>query len=136
MTDFALRVAFVLTLSFLLASCGGSSLPSNDRLIDAFQEGRTGIWVSGHGTVAQMPADELGNTPRQRFAVRISPNLTVLVRHELDESLRVPAQRGDTLAFQGYYEWDGSGGTISRTFADASRAGGGGWIEHEGTRYD
>ena len=113
-------------LLLLLVACGEGETPSNDRLIEAFEEGRTGIWVSGHGQVTQTPSDELGSVPAQRIVVRLSPELTITLRHELDASLRVPAERGDTVAFQGYYEWDGRGGTVSRTYANEAQPGGGG----------
>lgn len=120
----------------LLASCGGAGLPSNDRLVEGFQEGRTGIWVSGHGDVTRPSVIEPGAVPRQRITVRISPELTVTIRHDLSQAPRVPVERGDTISFQGYYEFDASGGNITRTHADESQPGGGGWIAMAGTRYE
>ncbi|QOC22685.1 DUF3465 domain-containing protein [Wenzhouxiangella sp. AB-CW3] len=117
--------------------CGGEDLPDNARLVAAFDEGRTGIWVSGHGTVTQVLADEslaIG-LPRQRFNVQIADSLSVIVYHSSSEGRRVPAQRGDMVAFQGRYEWNARGGEVTRTHADHAQAGGGGWIRHEGQTY-
>ncbi len=118
--------------------CGADEMPDNTRLLEAFEQGRTGVWVSGHGRVAQVLADETTpiGFPRQRFNVRVNDQLTVLVRHSMTESGPVPVQRGDTIAFHGRYEFDASGGTISLTHHDASQPGSGGWIRHEGVTYE
>ena len=125
-----------LALASLLVACGGNSLPDNERLVEVFNEGQTGVWISGHGTVTQLPPDDATPSPAQRIVVRINDNFTVVLRHALDHSERVPAEKGDTVAFQGRYEWDARGGLVSFTYADEDQPGGGGWIELEGTRYE
>ncbi len=128
-------VSLLVTLGVM--GCGGNELPDNSRLLAAFDDGRTGVWVSGHGTIAQVLADETTTIgfPRQRFNVRVEEQLTVLVQHSLTESGRVPAQRGDVIAFQGRYEFNASGGTISHTHRDESQPGSGGWVRHDGVTY-
>ncbi len=129
----------VVLVSLLVALGGvgcGNELPDNARLLSAFEEGRTGVWVSGHGTIAQVLADETGiGFPRQRFNVRVEGQLIVLVTHLLTDSGRVPAQRGDVIAFQGRYDFNASGGTVSHTHRDESQPGSGGWIRHDGVTY-
>lgn len=132
----ALTWILVLTLVNMLVACAGDSQPPNDRLAEIFQQGRTGVWVSGHGSVTQAPSDLPGADPQQRYIVRINEDFTVMILHSLQFSERVPAQRGDVIAFQGRYEWSASGGNISHTHGDAAQPGGGGWIEHDGRRYD
>ncbi len=128
-----LLAGMILTLS----GCGGDSLPDNERLLQAFEQSRTGVWVSGHGTVTQILPDLNGNNPRQRFNVAIEGQTwQLLLINELDGSERVPVERGDVVAFQGRYDFFASGGTLSLTFADPAQPGGGGWIEHKGRRYD
>lgn len=119
-----------------VTGCGDDSLPDNDRLERIFADGETGVWVSGHGTVSQVPSDETGASPSQRLVVRISDGLSVVVRHELEHSARVPAEKGDTVAFQGRYTWDGRGGLVAYTYAAEDQPGGGGWIELDGQRYE
>lgn len=126
----------VLALASLLVACGGNSLPDNQRLAEVFAEGQTGVWISGHGTVTQLPADEPGASPIQRLVVRINDDFSVVVRHDLGHAGRVPAEKGDAVAFHGRYEWDARGGMVSFTYADEGQPGGGGWIELGGTRYD
>ena len=128
----------LLTLCLVLGGCGQGDAPiSNERLIESFQQGRTGIWVSAEAPVTQVVGDEaIGGTTYQKFVIRPNEEIAVQVRHSLDDSTRVPVERGDTVRVQGYYEWDARGGFISRTYADPEQPGGGGWIEHDGERYD
>lgn len=87
--------------------------------------------------MSQVVGDEtIGGTTYQRFSIRPNEEIEVVVRHALDEADRVPVERGDNIRVQGYYEWDARGGFISRTYADPDQPGGGGWIEHDGQRYD
>lgn len=117
-----------------LAACGGDdALPDNRALEEAFSQGRTGVWLSGHGTVVR----ELGGDANsQRFQVRVSSDLSLVVHHQVGDSGRVPVERGDTIGFHGRYEFHGAGGQLTLTHADPAQPGGGGWIQHGRTRYN
>lgn len=132
------RVLLIMVLVIGVAGCGGSNaLPDNDRLLDAFEQGRTGVWASGHGTVGQLIGDETyAGEQHQRMVVTVSEELSVVIRHSVVQSDRIPVRQGDVIAFQGRYEWGGRGGVISNTYHDPERAGQGGWIRHKGERYD
>lgn len=120
----------------LIGGCGQGDVPiSNDRLLESFEQGRTGIWVSAEAPVVQKLGDEDGGQ-LQRFTIRPTDGVTVQVRHSLEDSTRVPVERGDIVRVTGYYEWDARGGFISRTYSDPEQPGGGGWVEHEDQRYD
>jgi len=131
-------VSLLFTVSCLvLGGCGEGEAPiSNDRLLESFEQGRTGIWVSAEAPVVQRLGDEDIDGLRQRFTIRPTEGVTVQVRHSLEDSTRVPVERGDVVRVQGYYQWEARGGFISRTYSDPEQPGGGGWIEHEGQRYD
>ena len=131
------RILLVMVV-LLLAACGGgsSSEISNDRLIETFTEGRTGIWVSGEAPVTQLLGDEAIGGNFQRFVVRLNEDIQVTIRHSLDDADRIPAQRGDTVRFHGLYDWNPRGGVVSLTHRDTSQPGDGGWVEHNDTRYD
>lgn len=135
-----MRLMRVVLISLLVTlgvvGCGGDELPDNERLLGAFENGRTGLWVSGHGTVSQVLSDEMLGLPRQRIMVQIDDSLRVMVQHLVMGSMRVPVERGDVIAFQGRYEFNGNGGTVSLTHSDPEQPGGGGWIRHKGITYD
>ncbi|MEM1081629.1 MAG: DUF3465 domain-containing protein [Pseudomonadota bacterium] len=126
-----------LLIVLAIAGCGGGNTElSNDRLIETFTEGRTGIWVSGSAPVTQILGDENIAGNFQRFVVRLNDEIQVTIRHSLNDSDRIPVERGDEVSFQGLYDWDARGGFVSRTHNDPAEPGGGGWVEHDGTRYD
>lgn len=124
----------VMTWLVMLVGCGGGgSTTSNDRLEQAFQQGRSGVWLSGHGTVVR----ELGGTgAEQRFQVRVSDELTIVLRRDTQTASRISVQPEDRLSFHGRYDFHGGGGTVSMTHPDSSQPGGGGWIEVNGVRQD
>jgi hypothetical protein len=107
-------------------------MPDNERLLAAFANGQTGVWVSGHGTVVRPLGSALDN---QRFLVRVNDQLSLVVRHQVGSLGPVPADSDDVISFQGRYEFHGGGGELILTHADANNPGGGGWIELNGTRY-
>lgn len=131
------RVLMIMVLVSGVAGCGGDALPDNARLLNAFEQGRTGVWISGHGTVAQLIGDEtIAGEVHQRMVVNVADSLDLIVRHTVENSERVPVAQGDTVAFQGRYEWNGRGGVVGFTHHDPEQPGGGGWVRHEGTTYD
>jgi hypothetical protein len=117
----------------LLAACGGDALPDNDVLEAAFAQGRTGVWVSGHGTVVR---ELSGDAALQRFQVRLDSGLSLVIVHRIGSTGRVPVERGDTLAFHGRYEFHGAGGEVALTHADPAQPGGGGWLRHNRVLYN
>ncbi len=127
-------VVFVVLLVTLgVVGCGNEEYADNTRLMEAFAEGRTGIWLTGHGTVIR----ELGaDATHQRFLLRIDEGLSLVVRHRMGSAGAVPVERGDIVEFQGRYEFHGGGGELQLTHADPAQPGGGGWIRHNGIRYD
>jgi len=132
------RVLMIMVLVIGVAGCGGGdALPGNERLLNAFEQGRTGVWISGHGSVRQLIGDEtIAGETHQRITVNIDDSLTILVRHSVEQSERVPVTQGDTIAFQGRYDFNGRGGVVGHTHHDPEQPGAGGWIRHEGTTYD
>ncbi len=128
----------IMLLVIGLAGCDGAGdLPDNARLLDAFVQGRTGVWISGHGTVSQLVGDEtISGELYQRIVIQVDASLALVVRHSIERSERVPIALGDTIAFQGRYEWNGRGGVLTQTHHDPDAPGSGGWIRHRGQLYD
>lgn len=133
-----IRVLMIMVLVIGVVGCGGGDVqPDNERLLNAFEQGRTGVWVSGHGTVMQLIGDEtIAGAVHQRIMVDVDGKLNLLVRHSVEESERVPVTQGEIVAFQGRYEFNGRGGTVGHTHHDPEEPGGGGWIRYKGETYD
>ena len=51
----------------------------------------------------------------QPRTVEVDASLALVVRHSIERSERVPIALGDTIAFQGRYEWNGRGGVLTQT---------------------
>ncbi len=132
------RVLLIMALVIGVVGCGGgTALPDNERLLNAFERGRTGVWVSGHGTVAQLIGDEtVSGEAHQRMVVNVENSLDLIVRHSVEQSERVPVAQGDVVSFQGRYQFNGRGGVVGFTHQDDEQPGGGGWIRHQGSLYD
>lgn len=134
----ALCRAVFASLLLALTACGSdNSEVSNDRLAEAFKEGRTGFWITAEARVREVLGDEtVGGKLHQKFSFQPAEGMTVQVRHSVDDADRIPVEPGDRVRVQGYYQWDAGGGIISRTFFDENQPGSGGWVQHKGTRYD
>lgn len=133
-----IRVLMIMALVIGVTGCGGGdALPDNERLLSAFEQGRTGVWVSGHGIVAQLIGDDtVSGEAHQRMVVNVDNRLDLIVRHSVERSERVPVAQGDTVSFQGRYQFNGRGGELGFTHQDPEQPGDGGWIRHKGTLYD
>lgn len=103
----------------------------------AFEQGRHGQQVSGAGTVSRILPDDRTGSRHQRFILRLASGQTLLVAHNIDLAPRIPGLAiGDRVAFYGEYEWNERGGVIHWTHHDPQGRHVGGWLEHEGRRYE
>ena len=106
-----------------------------DRVVAAFEAGRSDQWVQSGGVVERTLADDHEGSRHQRFIVRLRNGHTVLVAHNIDLAPRVPLSRGDRISFRGEYEWNDRGGVIHWTHHDPRGRHDGGWIEYEGKTF-
>ncbi|MEK6711151.1 MAG: DUF3465 domain-containing protein [Nitrospinota bacterium] len=104
-------------------------------LREAFERGRSGVWLRARGEVSQVLRDDLEGQRHQRFIVRLPEGTTILISHNLDLAPRVPVRMGDAVEVLGRYEWNKRGGLIHWTHRDPKGNREGGWIEHKGERY-
>jgi len=109
---------------------------STDALITAYNNKQSDKIVSASGTVIKLLADDNNGSRHQKFIVRISPSLTVLVAHNIDLAPRLNALvKGDSIAFKGEYEWNTKGGVIHWTHHDPRGSHPTGWIKYRGKVY-
>ena len=109
--------------------------PSADRtLAELFDQHRSGVQVTGAGTVTRILLDDDAGSRHQRFIVRLASGQTLLIAHNIDVAPRVePLAVGDSVAFRGIYEWNSEGGLVHWTHHDPDGVHPPGWIEHDGT---
>ncbi|NTW57004.1 MAG: DUF3465 domain-containing protein [Chlorobiaceae bacterium] len=102
----------------------------------AFANRESNVQVSGEGIVARILPDDRSGSRHQRFILRLANGQTLLVAHNIDLAPKVEAlAAGDTVTFNGEYEWGPKGGTLHWTHHDPGGSHPGGWIEFRGRRY-
>jgi len=99
-------------------------------------EWRSGQQVQGSGRVIRILSDDNDGSRHQRFIIEIGTGRTLLVAHNIDLAPRVASLRqGDTIEFNGEYEWNDQGGVIHWTHLDPRGSHEAGWIRHNGRLY-
>lgn len=102
----------------------------------AFNEQRSGVQVQGEGVVSKLLADDTDGSRHQRFILTLSSGQTLLVAHNIDLAPRISSLKsGDSVAFNGVYEWNAKGGVIHWTHHDPARRHEAGWLRHAGQTY-
>jgi hypothetical protein len=105
-------------------------------LAAAFENRRSDIQVQGSGRVSKILADDNKGSRHQRFIVQLASGRTVLVAHNIDLADRVASiKSGDSVEFNGEYEWNERGGVIHWTHRDPQGVHEAGWIKHGGRTY-
>lgn len=109
---------------------------SDSMVIDSFENRKSDVQVRGQGEVIKVLSDDNDGSRHQRFILRISPDITVLVAHNIDLAPRISGLvEGDKVEFYGEYEWNERGGVIHWTHHDPQGRHAGGWLKHRGEMY-
>lgn len=94
------------------------------------------IQVSGFGKVHTILTDDLEGDKHQRFILQITPDLTILIAHNIDLAPRVsPLDVGDKIYFYGQYEWNAEGGVVHWTHRDPNKKHKDGWLERNRKKF-
>ena len=92
--------------------------------------------VSGRGTVVKLLADDNDGSRHQRFVLRLNSGRTLLISHNIDLAPRIDSlQPGETVEFNGEYEWNAKGGLVHWTHHDPQGRHVPGWIKHKQQTY-
>lgn len=111
----------------------GVLVASTDDLSVAFQQRRSGFQVVGEGVVSRLLSDDNEGRRHQRFLLTLSSGQTLLIAHNIDLAPRLRMVRiGDTVAFNGVYEWNEKGGVVHWTHQDPRGRHVPGWLKHRG----
>ena len=126
-------VAFVLisTVSCRRVQSTGYTGTDDNEIERAFKTRTSNVQVKGEGMVTRLLQDDVEGSRHQRFIVRLSSGLTVLILHNIDIAPRVDGlQEGDRLGFYGEYIWNSQGGKVHWTHRDPDGKHVAGWLKH------
>lgn len=113
-----------------------AAVADNAAIEQAFSARTSKLQVTGEGTVVKLLPDDYRGRRHQRFIVQISPDLTLLVSHNIDLATRINSlQEGDSITFHGEYEWNPKGGVVHWTHHDPKGKHPDGWIRYAGKTY-
>jgi len=102
----------------------------------AYASKTSDVQVKGSGIVVKILADDNVGSRHQRFILKLANDLTVLIAHNIDLAPKIKSlNRGDTVYFYGEYEWNRKGGVIHWTHHDPVGRHTGGWLKHNGKKY-
>ena len=108
----------------------------NQEVLSAVHKKMSNVWVAGEGKVSRLLSDDNYGDRHQRFILRLSPEHTVLISHNIDIAHRInKINQGDLVEFYGEYEWNSKGGVIHWTHHDPRGKHPGGWLKHNGRVY-
>jgi Protein of unknown function (DUF3465) len=118
----------------------GNSVASQSGIAEAarkaFDEHKSGIQITGDGVVSKLLSDDTDGRRHQRFILTLASGQTLLVAHNIDLAPRLESLKsGDSVAFNGVYEWNAKGGVIHWTHHDPSGQHEPGWLKHSGRTY-
>ena len=121
----------------VVSSLGEDNLRSVQTITDAYHNQLSDIQVNGSGEVSLILSDDNEGSRHQRFILRLSSGQTLLIAHNIDLAPRISSlQKGDIVQFFGEYEWNAKGGVIHWTHHDPSGRHIGGWLKHNGKKYE
>jgi hypothetical protein len=109
---------------------------SNDPLFSTFDVHNSGEQVEGEGIVIRILADDNEGSRHQRFILKIPSGQTLLIAHNIDLAPRISfLKEGDSVEFNGVYEWNSKGGVVHWTHHDPGGRHVAGWVKHNGKTY-
>jgi len=113
-----------------------TSTPSQPGPVEAYAKKMTGVQIGGSGVVVALFKDDLQGSRHQKFLLKVAPDQTLLVSHNIDLAPRINGiQKGDDVDFYGEYIWNEKGGLVHWTHHDPNGRHPDGWLRHQGKTY-
>jgi len=115
---------------------GRSSESGNETIAGAYRNHVSNVQVSGMGVTTKILSDDDDGSRHQRFILKLASGQTLLIAHNIDLAPRITSLReGDSVEFNGVYEWNSKGGVIHWTHNDPDGRHEAGWLRHNGKTY-
>ena len=112
------------------------NISADEQITSAFQNHQTDIQVSGSGVVIRNLPDDTQGSQHQKFILKLTSGQTLVIAHNIDIATRINTLReGDTVYFNGEYEWNSKGGVVHWTHHDPDGNHENGWLKHKGITY-
>jgi Protein of unknown function (DUF3465) len=106
-------------------------------IVEAYGAKRNVPQVQGSGVVTKVLKDDTKGLQHQKFLLKVSENITILIAHNIDLAPRVAdIKAGDTVEYKGEYIYTPKGGTVHWTHKDPRGHHEGGWLKHNGKVYE
>ncbi len=100
---------------------------------EAYTKRLSNIQVQGSGHIIKLLADDRQGSKHQKFIIEISPQLTLLIAHNIDLAPRLRGIKpGSIVSFCGEYEWNKRGGVVHWTHHDPAGRHHDGWLKFQG----
>ncbi len=104
---------------------------------ELFKEGQSNVFVEIEGQVIRKLPDDIEGSRHQRFIIELKTGQTLLVSHNIDLAPRIDdLDIGHIVHLRGEYEWNPKGGVVHYTHHDPGYKKSGGWLIHNGYRYE
>jgi hypothetical protein len=136
------RLISLAIVALVLAGCAQAApapqqqSAGDQALASAFSGQRSGEQVTGSGVVSRILSDDTDGGRHQRFILTLASGQTLLIAHNIDIAPRVASLRlGDTVEFDGVYEWNAQGGVVHWAHHDPTGTHQPGWLRHAGRTY-
>ncbi|MBH0029127.1 DUF3465 domain-containing protein [Pseudoalteromonas sp. SWN29] len=113
-----------------------SNFANATSLNEAYKNHQSNVQVPGSGIVIHILNDDNNGSRHQKFILKLSTGITILIAHNIDLAPRINLlSKGDTVQFYGEYEWNKKGGVVHWTHKDPNGYHVGGWLKHKGKIY-
>lgn len=105
-------------------------------LNEAYKNHQSNVQVQDSGIVIRILNDDNQGSRHQKFILKLSTGITILIAHNIDLAQRINLiSKGDTVQFYGEYEWNKKGGVVHWTHKDPNGHNVDGWLKHKGKTY-
>lgn len=109
---------------------------SDVQIADAFHNHISNLQVQSRGIVYKILSDDTEGSQHQRFILKLSNGQTLLIAHNIDLASKISDLNiGDSVEFNGEYEWNEKGGVVHWTHIDPNGRHVNGWLKHNGQTY-